>query len=148
MKKTKLLSYEQEIDLATIIQKGRASTATPTEKHAASRAAKKLIDGNAQLVQVIADKFLVILCEKYPFLQNTEPGAILDDLQTNLIKAGMKGVRKALDHYDPTRGYKFSTYSTWWIRQAMNEQSEEWTRFFNIVKIMYEHKDKTPVKAD
>ncbi len=38
----------------------------------------------------------------------------------DLIRIGQIGLEKACEHYRPTKGYKFSTYATWWIREAIH----------------------------
>jgi RNA polymerase primary sigma factor len=88
--KIPLLSPTEEIRLAT-----RALQNDP-------EARRKLIVSNLRLVVSIAKKYLYF-------------GLPLMDL----IEEGNVGLMKAVDRYDPTRGCKFSTYATWWIRQAI-----------------------------
>lgn len=85
-----LLSASQEIDLARRAQRGDGE------------ARRKLIVSNLRLVVSIAKKYLYY-------------GLPLQDL----IEEGNLGLMKAVDRYDPDRGCKFSTYATWWIRQAV-----------------------------
>ena len=88
--KIPLLSPLEEIRLARKAQKGDAS------------ARRKLIVSNLRLVVSIAKKYLYY---GLPLL--------------DLIEEGNLGLMKAVDRYDPERGCKFSTYATWWIRQAV-----------------------------
>lgn len=88
--KIPLLSPSEEIRLAKAAQAGEAS------------ARKKLIVSNLRLVVSIAKKYLYY-------------GLPLMDL----IEEGNLGLMKAVERYDPDRGCKFSTYATWWIRQAV-----------------------------
>lgn len=85
-----LLSPSEEIRLARLAKKGDPS------------ARRKLIVSNLRLVVSIAKKYLYY-------------GLPLQDL----IEEGNIGLMKAADRYDPERGCKFSTYATWWIRQAV-----------------------------
>ncbi len=85
-----LLSPSEEIRLSRLALKGDAD------------ARRKLIVSNLRLVVSIAKKYLYY-------------GLPLQDL----IEEGNIGLMKAADRYDPERGCKFSTYATWWIRQAV-----------------------------
>ncbi len=85
-----LLSPSEEIRLARLAIKGDAS------------ARRHLIVSNLRLVVSIAKKYIYY-------------GLPLQDL----IEEGNIGLMKAADKYDPERGCKFSTYATWWIRQAV-----------------------------
>ena len=68
------------------------------------RAFDKMFNGNLRLVVSIAKRYTN--CCKY---------MTMDDL----IQEGMFGLKRAIEKFDPQRGYKFSTYSYWWIRQAI-----------------------------
>jgi RNA polymerase primary sigma factor len=85
-----LLSSSEEIRLAKAAQKGDPA------------ARRRLIVSNLRLVVSIAKKYLYY-------------GLPLMDL----IEEGNLGLMKAVERYDPDRGCKFSTYATWWIRQAV-----------------------------
>lgn len=88
--KIPLLPPSEEIRLAKLAQKGEGA------------ARRKLIVSNLRLVVSIAKKYLYY---GMPLL--------------DLIEEGNLGLMKAVDRYDPDRGCKFSTYATWWIRQAV-----------------------------
>ncbi len=91
--KVPLLSATEEIRLAKLAKRTDA---------AGSDARRKLIVSNLRLVVSIAKKYLYY-------------GLPLSDL----IEEGNLGLMKAVDRFDPDRGCKFSTYATWWIRQAV-----------------------------
>ena len=97
-----LLTSEEEIVLAKTVEAGMRADALPEEKEAAREAKKELADRNLRLVVSIAKKYL---------------GRGLQFL--DLIQEGNLGLLKAVDKFDYTKGYKFSTYATWWIRQAI-----------------------------
>ena len=110
-----LLSHEQEIECGTAIQlfnETQEDFSDYEELGKLSRqATKKLIESNLRLPVSIAKKY-----------QN--PGMELMDL----IEAGNMGLMVAVSKYDPTRGYKFSTYAYWWIRQAISRSVSQQSR--------------------
>jgi RNA polymerase primary sigma factor len=90
--KGKLLTHQEEIDLSKRAKKGDKA------------ARKKLIEKNLRLVVSIAKK-------------SRGRGLSFEDL----IQEGNIGLMKALEKFDPDRGFRFSTYATWWIRQAVQK---------------------------
>src|SRR5258708_29328103 len=96
-----LLSADEEIRLAQSIQRGKLERL----KHGDSASQCIIADGEKaerRLVVSIANKYSVL-------------GASLLDL----IQEGNIGLIRAADKFDPGRGYRFITYATWWIRQAI-----------------------------
>lgn len=116
-----LLSAEQEMNLAKIIEKGKKEDATPEEKEAAKEAKKEMANANLRLVVSIAKKY---------------PGRGMPFL--DLIQEGNIGLLKAVDKFDYTKGYKFSTYATWWIRQAITRSIADQARTIRVPVHMVE----------
>lgn len=117
--KVPLLTHEQELLLGKQVQAARAlkeelssSGASPTVTQrqillAGKRSLERMIKANLRLVVNIARKYHSNL--SYSSMD------LLD-----LIQEGNIGLRRAVELYDPSRGYKFSTYSYWWIRQSIS----------------------------
>jgi RNA polymerase primary sigma factor len=104
-----LLTAEEEIDLAQKIEKGSLP------------ARKKLTQSNLRLVVSIAKKYI---------------GRGMSFL--DLIQEGNQGLMRAVEKYDWRRGYKFSTYATWWIRQAITRAIADQARTIRIPVHMVE----------
>lgn len=104
-----LLSSEEEIDLAIKIADGN------------TEAKKRLCQANLRLVVSIAKRYL-------------GRGMLFLDL----IQEGNLGLLKAVDKFDYTKGFKFSTYATWWIRQAITRAIADQGRTIRIPVHMVE----------
>ncbi len=107
-----LLTPEEEIDLAIKISEGGP---------AGEEAKKKLAESNLRLVVSIAKRYV---------------GRGMQFL--DLIQEGNLGLIKAVDKFDFTKGFKFSTYATWWIRQAITRAIADQARTIRIPVHMVE----------
>ena len=118
---TPLLSAEEEMTLAKQIEKGKMLDATEEDKLRAEDAKKEMANANLRLVVSIAKKY---------------PGRGMPFL--DLIQEGNIGLLKAVDKFDYKKGYKFSTYATWWIRQAITRSIADQARTIRVPVHMVE----------
>ena len=115
--KVPLLSAEEEIDLAQRMEQGDES------------AKKRLAEANLRLVVSIAKRYV-------------GRGMLFLDL----IQEGNLGLIKAVEKFDYRKGYKFSTYATWWIRQAITRAIADQARTIRIPVHMVETINK-PIRV-
>jgi len=103
-----LLTKDGEIFLSQVIERGKLSDADTEDYWAGVWAKDKLVVSNLRLVVSVAKK-----CVRIDSSSN-----LLD-----LIQDGTIGLGRAAEKYDWRKGFKFSTYATWWIRQSIGRSS-------------------------
>ncbi len=105
--KIKLLKKDEELTLGERVAKG--------DEKEAKIARKKLIQANLRLVVSIAKRY-------------TGQGVLFMDL----VQEGSLGLIRAVDKYDYKKGFKFSTYATWWIKQAISRAVSNHSRVIRL----------------
>jgi RNA polymerase primary sigma factor len=115
------LAHLEEKHHAGALELKRALQSVDSGEREASQAKKELVEANLRLVVSIAKKY-------------TNRGLQFLDL----IQEGNIGLMKAVDKFEYRRGYKFSTYATWWIRQAITRAIADQARTIRIPVHMIE----------
>ena len=108
-----LLTAQEEVHLGLIVKEWmETSQPSLALQRRGRRALQRIVTANLRLVVTVALRYLRRLKH-------------LAHDPMDLVQAGNLGLLRAAEKYDPTRGYKFSTYGYWWIRQAINRHLQE-----------------------
>ncbi|MFM2080589.1 MAG: hypothetical protein RLZZ219_1271 [Cyanobacteriota bacterium] len=108
-----LLTAQEEVHLGTIVKQWMETDQPSLSlQRRGRRALQRIVTANLRLVVTVAMRYIRRLKH-------------LAHDPMDLVQAGNLGLLRAAEKYDPTRGYKFSTYGYWWIRQSINRYLQE-----------------------
>jgi RNA polymerase sigma factor (sigma-70 family) len=108
-----LLTAEEEVHLGMIVKEWmEAKQPSMGLQRRGRRALQRMVTANQRLVVTVALRYIRRLKH-------------LSHDPMDLVQAGNIGLLRAAEKFDPTRGYKFSTYGYWWIRQSINRYLQE-----------------------
>ena len=111
--KIPLLTPQEEVHLGTIVKDWMESeNPSASLERRGRRALQRIVTANLRLVVTVALRYMRRLKH-------------LAQDPMDLVQAGNIGLLRAAEKYDPSRGYKFSTYGYWWIRQSINRYLQE-----------------------
>ena len=115
-----LLTPAEEIELGTIIQRWRQhpEPCPPGIRRRGMRARDRFVQANLRLAVSYVSKRCFRLAKAHG--------------QEDLIQAANMGLITAAERFDPARGYRFSTYAYWWIRQAVSRWADQHSRLISI----------------
>jgi len=115
-----LLTPVEEIELGTIIQRWQqhSEPCPPGIRRCGMRARDRFVQANLRLAVSYVSKRCFRLAQAHG--------------QEDLIQAANMGLITAAERFDPARGYRFSTYAYWWIRQAVTRWADQHSRLISI----------------
>ena len=110
-----LLTQEEELHYGRLVRSWLdGDTANPGLKRRGQRAMQRMVTANLRLVVSVVSRH-----QHATRLRRLEP--------IDLVQAGNLGLIRAVERFDPARGYRFSTFAFWWIRQAVNRNIQEYS---------------------
>ncbi|MEO9027608.1 MAG: sigma-70 family RNA polymerase sigma factor [Ktedonobacteraceae bacterium] len=125
-----LLSAKDEVRLAQQIEAGRAELRKPV----ATRQVQVVEAGEQATIQFVEANLRLVISQVRAYVNYV--GTTLSFL--DLCQEGNIGLLRALEKYDWRKGYKFSTFATWWIRQALGRAHHDQSRLVRIPVYMSE----------
>ena len=128
-----LLTHEEEIELFKKVEAGRAARERLAEGVSDEKEKDQLSqvvdDGTAATEHLVSANQRLIINKSKEFLGRGVP-------REDLVQEGNIGLLRSIKKFDHRRGYKFSTYATWWVRQAMSRATRDFGRTIRIPTYM------------
>lgn len=123
-----LLTASEELELGAIVRRWHDHPApVPSAiERAGRRARDRFVAANIRLVYSVLQKYT----------------SMVRGSEDDAVQAGMLGLLRAVDGFDPTKGYRFSTYAYWWIRQGIQRFINNEMRLLRLPNGFYERQQK------
>ncbi len=115
LRREPLLTAAEEIELAKLIEAGNAPDASDDDIARANAARRRFIEANLRLVVSVAKRY--------------QHGGLP---MLDLVQEGNLGLMRAVEKFDHRKGFKFSTYATWWIRQGITRALADKSRTIRV----------------
>jgi RNA polymerase primary sigma factor len=135
-----LLTAEDERHLAQLIERGNLAAAALDGSKKRSAAARRELVREVQTGQQAKSELIQANLRLVVSIAKRYAGRGMQFL--DLIQEGNLGLMRAVDKFDYTKGFKFSTYATWWIRQAITRAIADQARTIRIPVHMVEHMNR------
>ena len=139
-----LLTSQQEVELARKVQDGiMAQQKLDLSLKSGKRVSQKEQENLQKIIEIGEDSAKILIESNLRLVVYVAKKFVGRGLQfSDLIQEGSMGLMKSVAKFDPTKGFKFSTYATWWIRQSINRAIADQSRTIRIPVHIHEFANK------
>jgi RNA polymerase sigma factor (sigma-70 family) len=119
-----VLTAQEEVSLARRIQMGLKAEATTTSGETSAELSDLISDGLAAKRELVSHNMRLAMKTVQGYVAPGSKTYVGDLTHEDLVQEASFGLNRAAEKFDPTLGYKFSTYATWWIKQSVTRAIE------------------------